>query len=99
MQTLTVEKIVIAIFGIIILIVLTVLLPGSFVSALFALAGSIVGTLLVTASQERDRHNALRLAAVDKRLSAHQDAYDLWRKLLINSSEDELYSLVRECDQ
>lgn len=40
----------------------------------------------------------LRLAALDKRLEAHQQAYTLWRKLIgVVYMEDQIHSIVMEC--
>lgn len=42
--------------------------------------------------------NQLRLAALDRRLQAHQEAYTLWLKLLRNTHKHEqLWPIVTEC--
>ena len=41
----------------------------------------------------------LRMAALEKRLQVHQEAYTLWRKLRSNVSSPNLYSVVSECQQ
>jgi len=47
--------------------------------------------------QHKTRHQ-LRLAALDRRLQVHQEAYTLWRKLLANvHKEQEIGSVVMEC--
>ena len=39
----------------------------------------------------------LRIAAVEKRLSAHQEAFTLWRRLIASAHDDSLSALVLEC--
>ena len=60
--------------------------------ALLSLTSAIVGGLIATSSQAwastQDRQNQLRLAALDKRLQAHQEAYSRWRKLLFNAGNE-----------
>lgn len=42
----------------------------------------------------------LRLAAIDRRLEAHQEAYALWRKLLSNVNQhDKIGEVVMECQE
>jgi len=41
----------------------------------------------------------LRMAALEKRLQAHKDAYMLWRKVRSNVSSPKLDSIVLECQQ
>lgn len=44
--------------------------------------------------------NQLRLAAMDKRLEAHQQAYGLWRKVIATAFIDaERPAALRECDE
>jgi hypothetical protein len=49
--------------------------------------------------EELRSRNQLRLAALDKRLEAHQHAYMLWRKLLANLYSDKINSIVLECQE
>jgi len=70
--------------------------------ALLSLISAIIGGLIATSSQvwvsSLDRQNELRLAAIDKRLAAHQEAYSLWRKLLFNAANQEtIGDIVMEC--
>ena len=39
----------------------------------------------------------LRLAAVEKRLAAHQEAFMLWRRLIASAYDDALTAVVLEC--
>jgi hypothetical protein len=39
----------------------------------------------------------LRLAAVEKRLAAHQEAFTLWRRLIAAAHDDSLVEVVLEC--
>lgn len=58
--------------------------------ALLSLISAIVGGLIATSSQAwisaQDRQNQLGLAALDKRLEAHQRAYAFWRKMAFNAA-------------
>ena len=40
---------------------------------------------------------ALRMAAAEKRLAAHQDAFSLWRKLFFSVHSDKVHKVVLEC--
>lgn len=39
----------------------------------------------------------LRLAAVERRLAAHQEAFTLWRRLVASAHSEEVHRLVLEC--
>lgn len=43
--------------------------------------------------------NQLRMASVDRRLQAHQEAFTLWRSLLARSRSDHLSEAVAECQK
>jgi len=47
--------------------------------------------------EETRSRNQMRLAAVDKRLQAHQEAYSLWRKLVAHVHNEEIGEVVLEC--
>lgn len=47
--------------------------------------------------EEQAQQNRLRLAALDKRLEVHQQAYVLWRKLLSAVYTDHVVDVVVEC--
>ena len=48
--------------------------------------------------EQSSRRHQLRLAALEKRLDAHQQAYTLWRKLVdVVHKEDQVNSVVMEC--
>lgn len=47
--------------------------------------------------EEGAQRNRLRLAALEKRLEAHQKAYSLWRKLFHAMYSDQLPTVVVEC--
>jgi hypothetical protein len=47
--------------------------------------------------EEQRAHTQLRLAAVDRRLQAHQEAFSLWRKLLAHVHSDMIGETVMEC--
>jgi hypothetical protein len=70
--------------------------------ALLSLISAVIGGLIATSSQAwvsaQDRQNQLRLAAIDRRLEVHQQAYTLWRRLLANlGNEKNLGDVVLEC--
>lgn len=48
-------------------------------------------------AEELKARHQLRLAAVDRRLQAHQEAFALWRRLLTVVHTDEVGSIVVEC--
>lgn len=48
--------------------------------------------------EELKSRNQLRIAAVDRRLQAHQEAFALWRKLNQHLSSDRLFEIIAECD-
>ncbi len=70
--------------------------------ALLSLISAIIGGLIATSSQAwvsaQDRENQLRLAAIERRLMVHQEAYALWRKLIFTPVEDtDLGNVILEC--
>ncbi|MEM5419642.1 hypothetical protein [Paraburkholderia ferrariae] len=46
--------------------------------------------------QLKSKHQ-LRVAAIDRRLQAHQEAFKLWRKLYAKAHSDEVSAIIREC--
>lgn len=66
--------------------------------ALLSLTSAVIGGLIATTSRAwvsaQDRQNQLRLAALDKRLEAHQQAYFYWRKLTSNAANKETIGLI-----
>jgi hypothetical protein len=63
------------------------------------LGGSIAGFIQYWIS-ELDRDQQLRLAALDRRLQAHQESYTLWRKLLFaDKRNEEVHNVVEECQE
>lgn len=70
--------------------------------ALLSLISAIIGGLIATSSQAwisaLNRQNQLRLAAIDRRLDAHQQAYALWRKLIFTSTKEPAFGdVIIEC--
>lgn len=70
--------------------------------ALAGLFGVLVGSLIATAGQSlnarEDREHQLRVAALERRLAAHQEGYALWRKLWANVHQrDQIGAVVLEC--
>lgn len=77
----------------------TSLLSGE---ALFSLLGVIVGAFIPSVfknwAAKLDRKNQLRLAAIDKRLEVHQEAYTMWRELIAKVHEPrEIGEYVMKC--
>jgi len=56
------------------------------ITGIFTLVGVIIGSAISTITQliisKRERKDKFRLAALDKRLEAHQEAYTLWIELI-----------------
>lgn len=50
----------------------------------------------VLIEQLRSR-NQMRMAAIDKRLQAHQEAFKFWRRLYQHAHSDEIGAIVQEC--
>ena len=79
-------------------------LPSVSADALASLGGVVVGALITVAAQhwsgELDRKHQLRMAAAERRLEAHQQAFSLWRKLVHTvHDEKEISNVVAECQQ
>lgn len=73
-----------------------------FLASIFGIIGTLGGVLISTfvrdINSNLDRHNQMRLAALDKRLSAHQEAYSLWNKLWMNCQDDQVIGdIIQEC--
>ena len=47
--------------------------------------------------EDQRAQTQLRLAAVERRLQAHQEAYSLWRKILAHVHSNEIRETVMEC--
>ena len=92
--------VVIAISG-----VLIALVVFGYISAepLVGLLGVVTGVLMSEYSHKQsareDRRNQLRLAALDRRLQAHQDAYSLWRRILKDLDTAKIGDTVMECQE
>ncbi|MEK7716990.1 MAG: hypothetical protein AAB322_04465, partial [Pseudomonadota bacterium] len=70
------------------------------VGALLALLGALVGSLATIHIARANRKEVLRLAAVEKRLAAHQEAFALWCRLLSDlHNRDRLHDTAVECQQ
>jgi len=72
------------------------------VEAFIGFLGAILGAGIVTFTHwiisKKDRINQLRLAALEKRLSVHQEAYTLWTELFWNlHNEKDLPNIVMKC--
>jgi hypothetical protein len=79
-------------------------LPNVSTDALAGLGGVVVGSLITVAAQYwsgvLERKHQLRLAAAEKRLEAHQQAFALWRKLISNvHKESKIHEIVGECQE
>lgn len=78
--------------------------PIELVLGVMGLLGVLIGAAVTMESQLRnsqlDRQHQLRMAALDKRLQVHQEAYALWRKLLANVyNSDTIGDIVMECQE
>ena len=62
--------------------------------------GSIVSGVVQFVTSDTNIKQQLRLAALDKRLQAHQEAFTLWQRLLfINRHKKESTELILECQE
>ena len=69
--------------------------------AFIGLVGAILGAAIATVGHwiisRTERANRLRLAALDKRLEVHQQAYTIWNELLSSiHKENKLSDVARE---
>lgn len=63
-----------------------------------ALLGAAIPAIVQYRTSEDDRRHQLRIAALEKRLAAHQHAYTWWRKLLFaDKRTKEIYDVVMGC--
>lgn len=67
------------------------------VGVLLALFGALVGSLVTIHVARANRRGGLQLAAVEKRLAAHQEAYALWCRLLSALHSDRVHDIAVEC--
>jgi ABC-type lipoprotein release transport system permease subunit len=70
--------------------------------ALIGFIGTILGVILTLVYQwftfKIQRKDQFRLAALDKRLEKHQEAYTLWRELIsVIYDEKELLTIIFKC--
>jgi hypothetical protein len=100
------RKLLLAIFVIAIAIGFSLLVIYKIISsdAIAALIGVLAGSLISATVQyyvsRADRKSQLRLAALEKRLAAHQKAYSLWRKLLFAQRDNkEILEIIIECQE
>jgi hypothetical protein len=101
----TKNKVLLTIVVIAICGVLIALVMFGYISAepLVGLLGVVIGVLMSEYSHKQsareDRRNQLRLAALDRRLQAHQDAYSLWRRILKDLDTAKIGDTVMECQE
>jgi hypothetical protein len=72
--------------------------------AIFGLLGVVIGAFIPSVFQnwstKLDRRNQLRLAAIDRRLATHQQAYSMWSELCSKVHKtDEIGPCVMECQK
>jgi|APFre7841882724_1041349.scaffolds.fasta_scaffold37804_2 hypothetical protein len=75
---------------------------GVSADAVVGLAGAVVGAVIAASVQfitsRTEQLDRYRLAAVEKRLQAHQEAFALWRKLIAHTHQsDKIADIVMEC--
>ncbi len=65
-------------------------------NGLLTLLGIFVGAFITLLIQKYDRKDKIRLAAIEKRLQAHQEAYTLWYELswVIHSSSSNRIKVI-----
>ncbi len=72
--------------------------------AFIGFLGVVIGALIVTLTNwklfQKEYINQLKLAALEKRLSAHQQAYALWWRLMVNlTSKEKIGRIVIESQE
>ena len=73
-------------------------MSGEWTGALLALGGVLVGYLVSFQVSRAARQDSLRLAAIERRLTAHQQAYGLWCRLLRDlHNPDRVHGTAVEC--
>jgi hypothetical protein len=71
--------------------------------AIFGLIGVLLGSIIAASIQllisAQQRKTAFRLAALAKRLEAHQEAFHLWRRLLFSlNNPEELSKIIQKAE-
>lgn len=99
-------KILLAIVVLIISIGLTLLVIFGFLDAnsIIGLFGVVIGAIIVEFSHHQsardERRHQLKLAALDRRLQSHQEAFSLWRRLMVDMGDQEkLTKTVLDCQE
>ena len=73
-------------------------LTAAFIGFLGTILGVAISGVISWFIARKEQTNRFRLAALDKRLEKHQEAYALWIRLLTNLfNENELNAVVIEC--
>ena len=52
------------------------------IEAAMSFLGALIGSVIGWLSSRADRHNTIRMAALEKRLAIHQETYTAWSRLL-----------------
>jgi hypothetical protein len=92
------NALLLALIVLVVLICFLIRQPPS-ADALLVLLGVFFGALTTLLISSLDRQNQLRLAAIDRRLATHQEAYTLWRRLIANVHDQEtIGAVVPECE-
>ncbi|MDI3548102.1 MAG: hypothetical protein PWR10_1754 [Halanaerobiales bacterium] len=71
--------------------------------ALIGIVGTIIGAIITVISNkkiaENQRVNNFRLAALDKRLEVHQEAYKLWSELFFSLNSEKVHDKAYKCQE
>ena len=66
--------------------------------AIIGFAGTILGVIITIIVQsiiaKKDRASQFRLAALEKRLEIHQEAYSLWREMFFNLHNESIHDIA-----
>jgi len=81
-RTLLAIVVVLAVLLLALLVALGRLATDSLVGLLGVLTGALISEFSHHRSAREERRHQLRLAALDRRLQAHQEAFSLWRKIM-----------------
>lgn len=69
------------------------------IGLLGTLFGIVITTVLTWVISKRERVNQFRLAALEKRLAVHQEAYALWSELFIHLFDDNIGDYVMKAQE
>ena len=87
---------------VVIMVILAVKSPQPFISGFMGVLGTVLGASIsqfaLWSISKQEAFDKFRLAALDKRLEVHQQAFTLWRELMWSTNEErKLSEEIRKC--